>query len=58
MTHKLIVTSLVAFFPYTAQLPVAMCVVVLYMILIYVFGPFLRKGDDLLQLLSLTEIVL
>ena len=56
--HKLFLTSVLAFFPYVAQLPVGMAVVTMYhMSLLYV-NPYLRVGDDSLHSLSLVEIFL
>jgi len=58
MAHKLVVTSLIAFLPKENQMQVAMVVVVVYFIIILLTKPFLRKGDDRLQLLSLVEILM
>jgi len=58
MANKLFLTSIVAFFPVKAQMPIAMVWLVCYMILILRRFPYIRKGDDRLQLFALTEIFL
>ena len=54
--QKLTLTSILAFIPTAAQLPVGMSVAILYMILILVTNPYLRRTDDKLALLAQTEI--
>jgi hypothetical protein len=56
--HKLFLTSLVAFFPKDAQLPVAMGAAVLYMIALLLWEPFLRDADDVLALLCQNLLLL
>jgi len=56
--HKLILTSVIAFLPFQWQLAVAMIVVCFYASSMYVAKPYLRKSDDRLQLVALTEIIL
>jgi uncharacterized membrane protein len=58
MLHKLIITSVIAFFPYTWQLNTAMIVVCLYASALYICKPYVRKSDDRLQLVSLAEIIM
>jgi len=58
MLHKLFMTSLIAFFPYTWQLNVGMLIVVLYFITIILTKPYLSKGDDFLHLLCQVELCL
>jgi CDP-diglyceride synthetase len=58
MLHKLIITSAIAFIPFQWQLPGAMIVVCLYGAALYVFKPYVRKSDDRLHLVSLTEIIM
>ena len=54
--HKLILTSVLAFFPQETQLPLAMATVTAYSMVILTLQPFLSPSDDLLQLLALTEL--
>jgi flagellar basal body-associated protein FliL len=56
MAHKLFVTAMVAFLPFEAQMPTAMCIVWLYSSIILVTQPYLRKGDDRLHMLAQTEL--
>jgi len=58
MTHKLILTSILAFFPSDAQLPFGMCICILYLIIILLAKPYQRKGDDRLHLFAQVEISL
>lgn len=58
MIHKLAVTSLVAFLDQTYQLQTAMGIVWLYLVIVLVGRPFLRKGDDTLLCFALIEIIL
>jgi len=50
ITHKLILVSLIAFFPSNLQLPFAMSFVIIYMIIILVVHPYKQETDDLLHL--------
>ena len=54
--HKLFLTSVLAFTPDNAQLPLAMTAISAYSMSILVMQPFLSPSDDLLQLLALTEL--
>lgn len=56
MLHKLITTSLIAFLPQNGQLPAALVVLTLYMIVILVVKPYKRKGDDRLHLFVQIEL--
>ncbi len=58
MGHKLFLTSVVAFFPLTAQLPVGMVVAITYYIIILRVNPYLRSDDDALHCLAQTELFL
>jgi len=58
MLHKLFITSLVGFFPFAAQLDIAMAVVTLYLIVILSFRPYVRAGDDQLHKLAQVELML
>lgn len=58
MAHKLTMCCLIVFFPKTAQLQVAMFVVVSYTLVILWKAPYIRKGDDKLHLLSQAELFL
>ena len=54
--HKLILTSVIVFFPKGFELVTGMVVIVSYICLILLTKPFARKSDDRLQLLALTEL--
>jgi len=56
MVIKLFITSMVAFFVGWFQLPGGMIAVAVYMLLVLLFHPHIRRIDDRLQMLSLTEI--
>ena len=56
--HKLALTSIIAFAPIEAQLPLGMSIATLFTILLLWFHPFLRAEDDLLQLFAQAEIYL
>lgn len=58
MADKLTLTSLLLFLPPTWQMGVGMIVVVLYMCAILLLVPYVRQGDDQLQLLAQIEIFL
>jgi hypothetical protein len=58
MAHKLFITSLVAFMPWELQMSIAMAACFLYMAVILVGRPYLRKGDDRLHLFAQTELIL
>ena len=56
MCNKLILTSLIAFFPVDLQLPFGMVFAVLYLMVLLVAKPYVRKGDDRLHLFAQLEI--
>jgi hypothetical protein len=58
MTHKLIVTSLLALLPSDGQLPVGMVIVLIYLILLLYLHPYIREDDDSLHLLCQVELLL
>jgi uncharacterized membrane protein len=58
MMNKLFLTSLVAFFPYTAQLPVGMVFSVVYIQVLLALRPYIRSSDDRLHLFAQIEIFL
>jgi len=58
MMHKLTLTSIVGFFDVYAQMPLALCVVTFYSIVILARSPYVRKTDDQLHLFVQTEIFL
>jgi len=58
MGNKLFMTSILAFFPSVAQIPVGLCWNTSFSILILLNHPYLRKGDDRLHLLGQIEIFL
>jgi len=51
MFNKLFLTSILAFFPSTAQIQVGMVWIVIYIMIILIMQPYLRKGDDRLALI-------
>ena len=55
--HKLLVTSILAFLPIAAQLPVGMAVVVAYLCVILWLNPYLRLSDDLFHILCQVEVL-
>jgi hypothetical protein len=58
MANKLTMTSLLAFFPPSFQMPLAMICITVFMIILLIRTPYSRKGDDQLQLLAVTEAFL
>jgi len=58
MMYKLFMTSLLAFFPVTGQLPTAMVIAVVYLNVLLLLRPYIRKGDDRLHLLCQVELFL
>ena len=58
MTHKLFLTSALAFLPKDSQIPIAMFVCITYLIVILISSPYFRKGDDRLHLFAQVEIFL
>lgn len=52
MGHKLFLTSIVVFMPNELIMGANMVVMVGYLIMLLVFNPYLRKGDDRLHLLA------
>jgi hypothetical protein len=53
---KLLLTSVLGFLPIDAQMPLAMCLVFGYGMLILLFNPFIRGEDDALTLLAQAEL--
>jgi hypothetical protein len=58
MLHKVIVTSILAFFPRNFQIPMGMGFVGAYLIIILINKPYVRDLDDLLHILVQVEIML
>jgi hypothetical protein len=58
MAHKLNLTSMIPFFTFDAQLPIAMAVACIYMMIILFGKPYMRKGDDRLSLFAQAELIL
>lgn len=58
MAHKLFLTSFVAFFDQSSQISVGMSVVILYLLILLLLNPYLRKDDDVLHLFAQIEIFL
>ena len=56
--HKLILVALLAFFPEDVQLPFALSVVVVYLILLLFINPYQDRSDDRLHQFAQTEIFL
>jgi len=58
MANKLILTSVLSFFPFNLQLPFGMAFVLAYSMIILLTEPYLSSGDDRLALLANVEIFL
>lgn len=58
MIHKLILTSLVPFLPNNMEMAANMIIIILYMQIILVLQPYVRKGDDRLHQIVQTELCL
>lgn len=58
MGFKLFMTSVLALFPAIYTLQIAMCAVVLYMTVHLLVVPYVRKGDDRVHVLCLSELFL
>jgi len=56
ISHKLFLTSILAFIPTYAQAPTGMCIVILYALVILLNKPYYRKGDDRLHLFAQVEL--
>lgn len=56
--HKLALTSMLAFAPIDAQLPLGMVITTLYTFGLLYFSPYLREEDDMLALFAQCEIYL
>jgi hypothetical protein len=56
--HRVIMCATLPFLPRAFRLPFALSIQALYLGLILVASPYIRKGDDRLQLLAQTEIML
>jgi hypothetical protein len=52
MGHKLIITSVLVFFPTNAMMPVGMCVSICYTFIILIKRPYVRRGDDRMHLFT------
>lgn len=59
MAYKLIISAVVPFYPdANVHVPMACCVACVYLILVLTQRPYLRKADDALQQIALTELIL
>jgi len=58
MVHKLTATSLIAFFPWEAQIACGMGVLLIYLMTLLVINPYIRKGDDRLRLVAQMELLM
>ena len=56
--HKLLVTSVMAFLPRAAQLSVSMAVVTIYLAVLLLMNPYLRRSDDIFHIICQVEILL
>lgn len=56
MAHKLVLTSLLTFFPTGYQLPVALTVITIHHCILLSVKPYTRKGDDRLHQLVQVEL--
>jgi len=57
MLHKLLVTSVVSFLPNYMELPGVIILLTLYLCLLLIIHPYIRKGDDRLHLLAQAELL-
>jgi len=58
MLHKLMALCLIPFFPASFQLPMAMILFTVYLQVLLLVNPYLRKGDDGLHLIAQVELIL
>src|SRR5688572_10269922 len=58
MINKLTLTSMVIFFPEAARMQMGMVFTCVYMVLVWLVRPYLRRDDDALLLLAENEILL
>jgi len=58
VVHRLLTCSMLAFIPSEYQLPVAMSIFTLYLIIILYENPWVRFSDDLIHRLTQTELLL
>lgn len=58
MAHRLFLTSILAFFPRPAQMPIGMCWAVLYLIIILRVNPYVRADDDRLHVLGQSQLMM
>lgn len=58
MSHKLVMSSLVAFFPRDASMPVATAVAAFYAMVLLLKDPYIRRWDDTLAHLAQVELFL
>jgi len=56
--HKLILTSVIIFFPWEWQMRVAMIMISCHLCVILIMSPYLRKGDDALHQVVQVELML
>jgi len=56
MANKLILTSIIAFLPADVQMPIGFGWAVLYLDILLILKPYIRKGDDRLHLFAQLEI--
>jgi len=58
MIHKLLLTSILPFFPISSQLPFGMAIIIIYLCGILLLCPYVRIIDDRLHMLSQIELFL
>jgi len=58
MANKLMLTSVLAFFPFTVQMQFGMAFICIYCVTILLCQPYISTGDDRLALLANIEIML
>jgi len=58
MLHKLVQTSLIPFLPNNMEMPATMFVAIVFVIVLLLKSPFIRKGDDRLKLLTLINLAM
>ena len=58
MAHKLLLTSILAFLPQNYQMPCGMVFAIIYLIILLIAHPYIRKADDRLHIFAQIEIFL
>jgi ABC-type multidrug transport system fused ATPase/permease subunit len=57
LMYKLVASSMLAWFPRNLQMPFALVVITIQICVVLIVQPYIRKGDDRLQLLASSELL-